>query len=104
MVRESGFSPSGMPQLRGLFYTIAVLDRGGEDGRLVIDARDGRIVRFVPAYRTGGNFNTDVAVAYGPPGLPPVSVVRGPPRPPALIPHLASRTPVPLRGDAAAPR
>jgi hypothetical protein len=96
VVRENGLSPLGVPQLHGVFYTIAVLGRGGEDGRLVIDARDGRIVRFVPAWRrTGGNFNTDVAVAYGPPGLPPVSVVRGPPRPPALIPHLASRTPVP---------
>ena len=61
----------------------------------MIDARDGRVVRFVPAWRTGGNFHTDVAVAYGPPGPPPVSVVRGPPRPPALIPHVANRT-VPL--------
>ncbi|WP_366145051.1 hypothetical protein [Bradyrhizobium sp.] len=84
----------GVPQLHGVFYTIAVLGRGGDDGRLVIDARDGRIVRFVPAWRrTGGNFNTNVAVAYGPPGLPPVSVVRGPRRPPALIPRVASRTP-----------
>jgi hypothetical protein len=95
VVRENGFSPLEAPQLRGVFYTIAVLGRGGDDGRLVIDARDGRVVRFVPAWRTGGNFHTDVAVAYGPPGPPPVSVVRGPPRPPALIPHVANRT-VPL--------
>jgi hypothetical protein len=91
VVRENGFSPLEAPPLRG----IAVLGRGGDDGRLVIDARDGRVVRFVPAWRTGGNFHTDVAVAYGPPGPPPVSVVRGPPRPPALIPHVANRT-VPL--------
>ena len=70
VVRENGFSPLGIPQQRGVFYTIAVLGRGGDDGRLVIDARDGRVVRFVPAWRTGGNFHTDVAVAYGPPGLP----------------------------------
>lgn len=92
MVRENGFSPLGAPQLRGVFYTIAVLGRGGDDGRLVIDARDGRIVRFVPAWRTGGNFHTDVEVAYGLPGPPAVSVVRGPPRPPGLIPHVANRT------------
>ena len=49
VVRENGFSPLGIPQQRGFFYTIAVIDRGGDDGRLVIDARNGRIVRFVPA-------------------------------------------------------
>jgi len=67
VVRESGFSPLGIPHQRGYVYTIAVIDRGGEDGRLVIDARNGRVIRFVPAYGTGGNFN-DVAVANGPPG------------------------------------
>jgi hypothetical protein len=96
VVRENGFSPLGPPQQRGMFYTIAVIDRGGGDGRLVIDARDGRIVRFMPAWRSGGNYNPHVAVAYGPPGAPPVSAVRGgPPRPPALVPHVASRS-VPL--------
>jgi hypothetical protein len=96
VLRDNGFSPLGPPQQRGMFYIIAVLGRGGE-GRLVIDARDGRIVRFVPGYRTGGNFNADVAVAYGPPGSRPVSAVRGPPRPPASVPYVARRTPaVPL--------
>lgn len=94
VVRESGFSPLGIPQQRGLFYTISVIDRGGDDGRLVIDARTGRIVRFIPAYRSGDNFNEDLTVTYGPPGsLPPVSTIRGVPRPPASVPHVASRTP-----------
>ena len=108
VLRDNGFSPLGAPQQRGMFYTIAVLARGGGEGRLVIDARDGRIVRFVPGYRTGGNFNADVAVGYGPPGPPPVSAVRGPPRPPASVPYVASRTPsvplpraMPERSDAA---
>jgi hypothetical protein len=92
VLRDNGFSPLGAPQQRGLFYTIAVLDRGGGEGRLVIDARDGRIVRYARGYP-----NADVAVAYGPTDAPPVSAVRGPPRPPALVPHVASRTPaVPL--------
>ena len=56
-MRENGFSPLGVPQQRGLFYTIAVIDRRGDDGRLVIDARNGRIVRFMPAYRMGDNFD-----------------------------------------------
>jgi hypothetical protein len=88
VVRESGFSPLGIPQQRGLVYTIAVIDRGGDDGRLVIDARTGRIIRFMPAYQMGDNFDA----TYGPVG-PLVSHVRGVPRPPRPIPRVASRTP-----------
>jgi hypothetical protein len=96
VLRESGFSPLGIPQRRGLFYTIAVIDRGGEDGRLVIDARNGRIVRFVPGYRIGSNLDSDPTIGYGQgagsgagPGagsgagpLPPVGHAQGPQRPP----------------------
>jgi hypothetical protein len=99
VVRESGFSPLGIPQQRGLVYTISVIDRGGDDGRLVIDARSGRIIRFVPAYRMGDNFNGDLDLAYGPVGpLPPPtsSSYRRAPRPPLPIPHVASRSGAPL--------
>jgi hypothetical protein len=99
IVRESGFSPLGIPQQRGLVYTISVIDRGGDDGRLVIDARSGRIIRFVPAYRMGDNFNGDLDLAYGPVGpLPPAtnSSYRRAPRPPLPIPHVASRSATPL--------
>jgi hypothetical protein len=94
IVRESGFSPLGIPQQRGLVYTISVIDRAGDDGRLVIDARSGRIIRFIPAYRMGDNFNGELDVAYGPLGpLPPPtnSSYRRAPRPPLPIPHVASR-------------
>ena len=94
VVRESGFSPLGTPQQRGLVYTISVIDRGGDDGRLVIDARTGRIIRFMPAYRMDNNFNEDMPGTYGPVGpRPQVNVIRGAPRPPGSIPHVASRTP-----------
>jgi hypothetical protein len=86
VVRENGFSPLGVPQQRGLFYTIAVIDRDGDDGRLVIDARNGRIVRFTPAYRMGNNLNGGV------------------PRPPASVPHVASRTPPVPMPKASPPR
>jgi hypothetical protein len=92
VVRESGFSPLGIPHQRGLIYTISVISRDGDDGRLVIDARTGRVIRFVPAYRMGDNYNDDVT--YGSVGpLPPISHARGVPRPPAPIPRVASRTP-----------
>ena len=103
ILRESGFSPLGIPQQRGYVYTISVIDRGGDDGRLVIDARTGRIVRFMPAYRSGDNFNEDLTVTYGPVG-PPISTIRGVPRPPASVPHVASRTPAVPMPKAAPPR
>jgi hypothetical protein len=109
VLRENGFSPLGIPRLHGFFYTIAVIDRRGEDGRLVIDARNGQIVRFVPGYRMGDNFgrgfNGGAAVPYPPPGrLPPISDLRDPPQPPASVPKLASRTPTVPIPKAAPPR
>ena len=97
VLRDGGFSPLGAPQLRGFVYTIAVINPGGEHGRLVIDARNGQVLRFMPGYLTG-NLNDGLPAAYGPAGPPPVSAIRGGPRPPASIPHLASRAPaaVPL--------
>src|SRR6266849_430952 len=105
ILRESGFLPLGIPQQRGFVYTISVIDRGGDDGRLVIDARTGRIIRFLPAHRMGDNSNDDLAGSYGPVGpLPPVSMVGGPPRPPASVPHVASRTPSVPMPQASPPR
>ncbi|MCA1532798.1 hypothetical protein I6F21_09575 [Bradyrhizobium sp. NBAIM03] len=100
VLRENGFSPLGIPRLRGSVYTIAVIDRSGDDGRLVIDARDGRIIRFMPAtdaYGMAPSYDERAVAPYGPQtALPPPTVIRsGPPRPPASIPHVASRA-VPL--------
>jgi hypothetical protein len=108
IVRENGFSPLGVPRQRGLFYMIAVMDRGGNDGRLLIDARNGRIVRFMPADRMGEDYSYN----YGPPviyarpaPMPPVDNLRGVPRPPAPIPapRIASRTPAVPMPKAAPP-
>jgi len=97
VVRENGFSPLGIPRQRGFVYVIEVIDHGGESGRLVVDARDGRVVRFRPGYTIGNNFGGEPAVIHGQSGaLPPGTPVRGEPRPPRSIPHVASRTvPVP---------
>jgi hypothetical protein len=96
IIRQAGFSPLGIPQQRGYVYTISVIDRGGDDGKLVIDARNGRIIRFMPAWQMGGHFNGAMNMNDGPAGTPPVTLIRGAPRPPASVPHVASRTvPVP---------
>lgn len=106
VLRDNGFLPLGIPRLRGSVYTIAVIDRRGEDGRLVIDARDGRVLRFMPAadaYGMAPAYDERAVAPYGPQSaLPPPTVIRsGPPRPPGSIPHVASRA-VPL--PKAAPR
>lgn len=107
VLRDNGFSPLGIPRLRGAVHTIAVIDRRGDDGRLVIDARDGRILRFLPAadaYGMAPAYEERAVAPYGPQSaLPPPTAIRGgPPRPPASIPHVASRA-VPLP-KAAPPR
>lgn len=113
VLRDNGFSPLGAPYQRGFVYTIAAMDRNGEDGRLVIDARNGRIIRFVPAWGRpwghgpgayGESYNAVPPPGYGPEAaLPPPTVIRGVPRPPASVPHVASRAvpmPAPKPGVA----
>src|SRR6201995_3424999 len=105
VLRDNGFSPLGAPYQRGFTYVIAVMDRGGEDGRLVIDARNGRIIRFTPAFRWSNGYYGERGYSgdrsappplYGPPGvLPPMAPISGEARPPVSVPHLASRS-VPL--------
>ncbi|OKO86266.1 hypothetical protein AC630_03580, partial [Bradyrhizobium sp. AS23.2] len=85
VLRDNGFSPLGIPRLRGSVYTIAVIDPRGDDGRLVIDARDGRILRFMPAADAFGMapaYEEREVAPYGPQSaLPPLTMVRsGPPR------------------------
>jgi hypothetical protein len=120
VLRDNGFSPLGAPFQRGLTYVIAVMDRGGEDGRLVIDARNGRIIRFTPAFRSNGYYGDRNGYygdrngyygdryappqPYGPPGvLPPMAPISGEARPVLPAPHLASRgVPLPQPKPSAA--
>jgi hypothetical protein len=98
VLRENGFSPLGIPHQRGLVYEIAVMDRGGEDGRLIIDARNGRIIRFMPGFAWGRAYDRmgnlpDASLPSAVPGsVPTMTAVRGVPRPPAPVPHVTSRT------------
>ncbi|HLG80850.1 MAG TPA: hypothetical protein VKY22_07525 [Bradyrhizobium sp.] len=100
VLRENGFLPLGIPRRQGFTYEIAAMDAGGEDGHLVIDGRNGRILRFMPASPWGRPHASELTGPYGAQAaLPPPTVVRGL-RPPAPIPHVASRDvasrPVPL--------
>jgi hypothetical protein len=97
VLRDNEFLPLGIPRLRGFVYTIAAIDRGGESGRLIIDARNGRIIRFVPARGMGDNYDEDQSVLGGPSAAQPpqaqapahMQAAASPSRP---VPHVASRT------------
>ena len=110
VLRDNGFSPLGIPRLRGFVYTIAALDSGGADGRLIIDARNGRIIRFLPAHRMGGdNYYEEQSTLRGPFMAQPPQALQAPdhvqaaPQPSRPAPHVASRTvPMPKANPIAA--
>jgi len=103
ILRSTGYSPLGQVTQRGWIYTVAAIDPNGEDGRLIIDARTGRIMRFIPAMAVDERLNDRMAMAYGPPGPPPPTFagyenrrgslldLRRSPRPPAPVPRAAQR-------------
>ena len=105
ILRDNGFSPLGAPRQRGYTYVIAALDRGGEDGRVVIDGRNGRIIRFVPASRWGQafdrmSFQRAPSRDLGGPLQAPV-VIRASPQVMRPVPSVVSRA---APAQAAAPR
>lgn len=106
MLRSTGFSLLGPINRRGWVYTAAVLNPRGDDGRVIIDARTGAIIRFLPAFAIDGRTEQELSMFYGPPGPPPGRPLmaqdmrrdmrhdmRHVPRPPLNVPKVASRTP-----------
>ncbi|MDB5625643.1 MAG: hypothetical protein JWR73_1445 [Tardiphaga sp.] len=107
IAREMGYQPLGAPQQRGLVYTLSAINIDGEDGRLVLDARNGRIMRFMPAYRMGNRMGEETVATYGPAAPMPELPQYRRPQPgnplreaakPGTGPRVASRSPtaVPL--------
>ncbi len=93
LARDAGFEPLGVPYQRGLVYTLSALNPDGDDGRLVVDARSGRILRFMPAWQMGDTMETVTVASYGRIQGLPRFIERNPPRPPRAVGRLASRTP-----------
>ena len=117
IARQNGFSPLGDPEPRGSVYRIAVISRDGEDGRLIIDARTGRILRFLPASEYGSRFDRGRSYASSAVGAlpPPMSAephaslrpstivpprVAAPATTVAALPKAAPSTPSPARANA----
>ena len=96
--RAEGFSPLGYPRQRGVVYTMAAINPDGDDGRLVIDARTGRMVRFMPAWQMGDRMEEVTVASYGRIQGLPRFVETNPPRPPKPVARVANRnaaTPIP---------
>lgn len=95
-LRAAGYAPVGMPRQQGTLYRVGAIAADGEEGRLLVDGRSGKILRFIPASADYGLLQRPV----------PRFREAGPiPRPPRSIPQLASRTtaPLPLERPVAAP-
>jgi hypothetical protein len=108
LLRADGYAPIGPALQRGWIYTVAVVTPDGNDGRLVVDARTGDPIRFIPAMRIDARMSEELDFMYGPPGPPPDAYARdlytraNAPRPPAAVPNVAQRPPVPYEPRTAA--
>ena len=78
ILREQGFSQLGPIFRRGWVYTVAVLNQNGDDGRLIVDARNGEPIRFIPAMRMDSRLRDELDRMYGPQGPPPARFAREP--------------------------
>lgn len=97
ILHQNGFRPLGGPSRRGDFYTVSAIHPNGDDGRVVIDAYTGRVVRFVPASRfIRGHGSDEMVMVYSGPGFPPPDMDRGyrPAPPPAMSAPMGARPPV----------
>ncbi|MFZ5731965.1 MAG: hypothetical protein ACOY4O_04455 [Pseudomonadota bacterium] len=97
MLRSTGYTVLSRPRPAGLvLYSIAVITPRGDDGRIYMDIRDGRLVRFVPGYALTPRTDEDIDLAYNPPSPPPAAA----PRKPAAKPKAASLPPATTTGPA----
>jgi len=75
IVRSTGLEPLGRPIRQGQAYAVHAVDDAGEEVRVIVDARLGRIVKVVPLMEP----------RYAMPLLRPPAFGR-PPRPVAMVP------------------
>jgi len=75
IVRSTGLEPLGRPVRQGQAYAVRAIDDAGEEVRVIVDARLGRIIKVVPL----------MDPRYAMPLLRPPAFGR-PPRPVAMVP------------------
>src|SRR5262249_35389188 len=89
IVRSTGLEPLGRPVRQGQAYAVRAIDDAGEEVRVIVDARLGRIIKVVPLMEP----------RYAMPLLRPPAFGR-PPRPVAMVPDGGIEGPL-LNGPAA---
>ena len=78
MLRSTGYTVLSRPRPAGaVLYSIAVITPRGDDGRIYMDVRDGRLVRFVPGYSLTPRTDEGIELAYNPPSPPPPAAAPG---------------------------
>lgn len=100
MLHSTGYTLLGQINRRGWVYTVSVINPRGDDGRAIIDARTGAVIRFIPAMAVNARLDEQLGTLYGPPGPPPVA--REIPRstlPPAPVPRTSKRDVPPKLAD-----
>jgi hypothetical protein len=105
IVRSTGLEPLSGPMRRGPIYAVRAVDRAGQQVRVIVDARLGRVVRIVPL--PGARFAAQVVVP-PPYGRPPAGVAvvpdgYGPNSRIAALPPGADGLPAPGPGPAGVP-
>lgn len=78
ILRQQGFSQLGPVFRRGWVYTVAVLSEDGDDGRLIVDARSGEPIRFIPAMHMDTRLRDELDRMYDRPPPPPARFARDP--------------------------
>jgi hypothetical protein len=78
ILRQQGFSQLGPVFRRGWVYTVAVLNEDGDDGRLIVDARSGEPIRFIPAMHMDTRLRDELDRMYDRPPPPPARFARDP--------------------------
>lgn len=102
MLHATGYTLLGQINRRGWVYTVSVINPRGDDGRAIIDARTGAVIRFIPAMAVNARLDEQLGTLYGPLGPPVARDITGaiPPKPAARVakrdtmPKLADRMPV----------
>jgi hypothetical protein len=76
VVRSAGLDPLSRPMRRGPVYALLAVDRAGQEFRVTVDARLGRVLRIVPM--PGARFAAPVVVPPTPYGRPPGGIAMVP--------------------------
>jgi hypothetical protein len=76
VVRSAGLDPLSRPMRRGPVYALLAVDHAGQEFRVTVDARLGRVLRIVPM--PGARFAAPVVVPPAPYGRPPGSIAMVP--------------------------